>query len=264
MAEFIGIRNNAELRKKTNLVLNNLRQGIAVKRAGICCCRKSFSPADYLRAISKAELDFKPLKVNKTQTAAYTESDIAHPRLYQTLREWRDRQDAEQGVKHFQIMHQSMLIQIVVHLSDSKAELEKIPGVGPKTMAKYGDALTAMVAEYRREHGVTAVKLPKPKASSAGEGKIKNTAPSGTRDISLQMFQDGMTIAEIAGKRGLVESTIETHLCFFIENGRLEIGKLLSTEQQKEIEAVLDKLQDNYIYGQIRMLLTRRNYQAGR
>ncbi|VAW38809.1 DNA repair and recombination protein, putative helicase [hydrothermal vent metagenome] len=267
---------NAELRKKLNLVLNNLRQEIAVKRAGICCCLKGFSPADYLRAISKAELDFKPLKVKKTQTAAYTESDIAHPRLYQTLREWRDQQAAEQGVKHFQIMHQSMLIQIVVRLPDSKAELEKIPGVGPKTMAKYGDALTAMVAEYRREHGVTTVKLPETKVSSAGEGKIKNTAPSGTRDISLQMFQDGMTIAEIAGKRGLVESTIETHLCFFIENGRLEIGKLLSTEQQKEIEAVLDKLQtnslsevkaalqDNYTYGQIRMLLAWRNYQAGR
>ena len=53
------------------------------------------------------------------------------------------------------------------------------------------------------------------------------------------MFLDGLTIAEIAKERGLVQSTIEGHLCFFVENGRLDINKLLSSEQQQAISEKL-------------------------
>lgn len=263
---------NAELRKKIDRALNNLKLEIAVKRAGISCCQNSFSPADYLRAISKAELDFIPRKVNKAQAPAYTESDIAHPKLYQTLREWRNRLAAEQDVEYFQIIHQRVLIQIAVRLPDDKTELKKIPGVGPKTMEKYGDDLAAMVAKYRREQGITTVDIPAPKAVPAkAEPALKKAASPGTRDVSLRMFQDGMTIAEIAAERGLAQSTIESHLCFFIKNGRLDINSLLSSEQQNAIEEVLDKLQtnslsevkaamgDNYTYGQLKMVVARRN-----
>jgi len=46
------------------------------------------------------------------------------------------------------------LIQIVVSLPDNRRALKKIKGVGKKTLEKYGQDILALVAAYRKKHGV--------------------------------------------------------------------------------------------------------------
>ena len=145
---------NKELGKKIGNALNNLKQEILVKLAGIKSCKKGFSASYYLRAISKAEVDFIPAKEKKSQTPVYSESDIEHPELFRHLKDWRSRKAKEQGLAHFQILHQRVLIQIVVNLPDNKTDLKKINGVGKKTLEKYGQDILAMVAGYRQKHGI--------------------------------------------------------------------------------------------------------------
>jgi superfamily II DNA helicase RecQ len=70
----------------------------------------------------------------------------------------------EQGVAHFQILHQRVLIQIAVSLPDNRKELKKIKGVGKKTLEKYGEQLLEMVTAYRKKHGIERVTLPEVKA----------------------------------------------------------------------------------------------------
>jgi len=89
------------------------------------------------------------------------------------------------------------------------------------------------------------------------------------------MFNKGLTIAGIAKERGLVQSTIEGHLSFFVEKGKLDINKLLSPEKQQAIEKELatdhnnslsevkTALGDNYSYGEIRMMLACQKHLAG-
>ncbi|MBW1890049.1 MAG: HRDC domain-containing protein [Deltaproteobacteria bacterium] len=144
---------NSELRKKTTYALNNLKQEIAVKLAGVQCCEKGFSPSSYLRAVSAAEIDFLPQKNKKTQPPTYTEADVDHPELFQSLKEWRSRKAEEKEVAHFHILHQQVLIQIAVSLPDNMADLRKIKGVGKKTVEKYGEDLVALVAGYRQNMG---------------------------------------------------------------------------------------------------------------
>jgi superfamily II DNA helicase RecQ len=151
---------NRELGKKIGNALNNLKQEIFVKLAGVKSCEKEFSPPQYLRSISKAEVDFNPEKAKKTQTVDYNESDIEHPELFQQLKDWRARMAKKQGLAHFQILHQRVLIQIVVNLPGSRTQLKKINGVGKKTLEKYGDNILALVAGYRQKHGIDGVKLP--------------------------------------------------------------------------------------------------------
>ena len=258
---------NKELGKKIGTALNNLKQEIVVKLAGIRACENGFSPSQYLRSISDSEINFSPGKSKKTQTPDYGESDIEHPELFMHLKDWRSRKAREQSVAYFQILHQRVLIQIAVCLPDNTTDLKKIRGVGKKTLEKYGEELLALVAAYRKKHRIDKVILPdikdvSPKKTSHG----KATTVSDTKQISFDMFSKGFTIARIAEERGLVESTIQGHLCFFVEKGKIDINKLLSPEKQASIEAALaqvsnhsfkavkDVLGDNFSYGEIKLM----------
>ncbi|MEA2039607.1 MAG: helix-turn-helix domain-containing protein [Thermodesulfobacteriota bacterium] len=266
---------NTELRKKIGNALTNLKKEIAVKVAGIQCCEKGFTPSSFLRAVSAAEIDFIPEKEKKLRPKAYTESDVAHPELFQTLKDWRSRKAKEEEVAHFQVLHQQVLLQIVVYLPDNTADLKKIKGVGKKTIEKYGEELVKLVLAYREKHGIENVVLTEPKKLPEESTPAKDAAPPfGTKDTSLDMFNNGLTVARIAKERGLVQSTIERHLTFFVEKGKLDIDKLLSPEKQHSIEKELaadsnnslsevkNALGDDYSYGEIKMMLAYQKHLA--
>jgi DNA-directed RNA polymerase subunit F len=266
---------NTELRKKIGNALSNLKKEIAVKVAGVQCCEKGFTPSSLLRAVSAAEIDFTPKKEKKRRSLAYTESDVAHPELFQTLKDWRSSKAKEEDVACFQVLHQRILIQIVVCLPDNAADLRKINGVGKKTIEKYGEELVRLVLAYRKKHGIEKVVLPEPKKLPKENTPAKDAAPPfGTKQTSLDMLNNGLTIARIAQERGLVQSTIEGHLSFFVEKGELDINKLLSSEKQQAIEKELatdhnnslsevkSALGDDYSYGEIKMMLACRKHPA--
>jgi hypothetical protein len=258
---------NTELRKKIGNALSNLKKEIAVKIAGVKCCEKGFSPSNFLRAVSAAEIDFSPEKEKKRLPPEYTESDIAHPELFQTLKDWRSRKAREKDVAPFQVLHQRVLILIVVCLPDNTVDLRKINGVGKKTIEKYGEELVQLVSAYRKKYGIEEVVLPDIKTLS-GENTTANkeASHSDTKQTSLDMFNKGLTVDRIAQERGLVQSTIEGHLAFFVEKGKLDINKLLSPEKQQTIakelavdhnnsfKEVKNALGDDYSYGEIRMM----------
>ena len=143
---------NKELRKKLTNVLNNTKKEISVKLAGIESCAEAFIPGKYLHALATAEIDFQPLKTKKKAPPKYTEADIAHPDLFESLRSWRSAKASELDIAHFQILYQRVLINIVVELPDTLVTLKKIPGVGKMTIEKYGDEIVAVVRDYRKKH----------------------------------------------------------------------------------------------------------------
>jgi PIF1-like helicase/Helix-turn-helix domain/HRDC domain len=249
---------NKELDKKLSLSLTNLKREIAIKLAGINSCKQGFSPTDYLGAIFRAEIKFIPEKGKKSQVPGYTESDIEHPQLFGQLKEWRTRMAKQENIAHFQVLHQRVLIQIVVCLPDNPADLSKIKGVGKKTLEKYSKEILGMVLAYREKHGIQTVTLPAPKKSEPDKGKPdkkesgkRKALPGDTQQISFDLFNKGMSIPKIAEERGLVESTIQNHLCFFIQTGQLEINQLLSPGKQQAIGEKLSPTSDNFL-GQIK------------
>ncbi|MCF6247809.1 MAG: helix-turn-helix domain-containing protein [Desulfobacula sp.] len=287
---------NKELSKRIRNTLNNLKQEIAVKQAGIQVCENGFSPSLYLRAVSKAEIEFVPGKIKKPQMPDYTETDIEHPKLFQLLKDWRSQTAKEEDIAHFKILHQRVLIQIVVGLPDNETDLKKIKGVGQKTFEKYGDDLLGIVKDYRREQGIKTVILPvaKPgpekqvspnnrKSGNQVSGKdITGQQESGTdtKQISFDLFNKGLPTDQIARERSLVENTIIGHLGFFIEKGELNINKLVSLEKQTAIEKQLikvkasknaltgglkrikDELGSDFSYGEIKLVLAHQAHQA--
>lgn len=254
---------NKEIGKKTKILCSLLREETAVKLAAVECCADGFSVTQYLRAISTAEIKTvakkEPARPVKT-AVSYSEADIDHPELFETLRAWRAKRAAEEGVPHFQILHQKTLIQIAVNLPDSLKSLMKIKGIGKKLAARYGAELTAIVADFRQRNDIVDVILPQISDAAIEELQEpkepqKSKAPQiDTKKLSLELFLTGLTVAQIAAKRELVISTIEGHLAHFVGRGELAVDSLVSPEKQQVIEEKLCQMPDKKL-GEIRSAL---------
>jgi hypothetical protein len=263
---------NKAILKKINQARKRLQAEIDVKLAAVKSCERGFSPGTYFRAISAAvtHSDAKPAK---PAAATYSETDITHRDLFESLKAWRSDKAQAEGVAHFQVLHQKALIQIAVTLPDSLTALKRIKGIGKRLAERYGEELVALVDSYRREHGIETVALPEPAAPKA---KVhgKKEPRTETKQISLTMFEKGLSIAQIAKERELVPSTIEGHLAHFVETGELAIERLLPADKRQRIERELARaetlswrdikqaLGDDISYGEIKLVQAHLKHEA--
>ena len=250
VASFQVETDNKEIRKKAKDLCKWLQEETAVKLAVVRCCGSGFTSAKYLKAVSSVEIDTKP-KREKKETPTYTEADVGHPEVFQTLKEWRNRTAKAENVAHYQVLHQKTLVQIAVNLPNSLPELTRIKGIGQKLAEKYGAELVALIAKYREKHGIQAVFLPtgatpEPDARNTEHAKVAGEPKVSTRLLTLQYFNQGLTIAQIAKKRGYVFSTIESHLAQCLELGEVTIDRLLSQEKRQQLEQIILPLEEKY------------------
>ena len=264
---------NRDIGKTLDQNLKYVRREILVKRAAVQSCEKGFSPQRYLRAISRAELDAdaQAAKPVKAQAPEYSESDIENPELFRQLKAWREAKAKEKGVQAYRVIHLQTLIQIAVHLPGTFAALKQVRGLGEKSMAEYGGELLGIVTAYREKHKIDTVNLPEPSTVNDDAKTTGKPAPE-TRQVTLAMFRDGMDLSRIAAERGLVESTVESHLSFFVETGELSVDTLLSPEKFRLIEEKIVEtggnsmkdvklaLADQVTYGDIRMVIAHRRW----
>jgi hypothetical protein len=85
--------------------------------------------------------------------------------------------------------------------------------------------------------------------SGQGEGK-KAPQPKkkpDTKTVSLQLFDEGRTVEEIAKERSLAVTTIQGHIAHWVEQGEIDISRLLSQAALDEIAAAFKQLETNYL-----------------
>lgn len=88
-----------------------------------------------------------------------------------------------------------------------------------------------------------------------------------SKHISLQLFQSGKTIGEIAEARGMTTGTIETHLTAFIASGEIQLHDLvpetkaatlleaIENTENRQAGALKTLLGDDFSFGEIRAAL---------
>ena len=253
---------NQDVRKHLQDAARELQQEGAVKLAGVLSCREGFSPGQYLRALSVAAMEAK--KPRPKAAPAYTEADVGHPELFEALQQWRKEKAEDEGVPPYRVLHQKTLVQIAVHLPDTLTELKRVRGIGKQLAARYGQELTALVADYRREHGIVSVDLPEPAQPQPPE---KEKPKEDTKKITLEAFQRGLPIPQIAAERGLANATIEGHLAHFVARGEVDIHAVVADDKRRAIEEQIETtrgrslkkiktaLGDDCTYGEIKLVL---------
>ena len=266
LAAFSFGTDNKALRKSLNQAVEDLRHELAVKTTGVDSCREGFATAAHLGALAKARIDTEP-KGPPTGPGFEPRPGAAEDSgLPGALRRWRDQQAQEEeraGLVHHRVLTRAVLKQIAATLPQDPAALVAVKGLGKPSVARYGQAILGLVADWCRGQGIDPAALPRP----GQPGKpAADTSEAGTRLISYRLYQEGLSIADIADRRALKPTTIEGHLAHYIRVGELSVTDFIDEEKIARISAVLAQtgpeelglarqtLGEDYSYGEIKMV----------
>jgi ATP-dependent DNA helicase RecQ len=184
--------------------------------------------------------------------------------LLQQLKETRRGIANEENVPAYIVLSDATLMELATYLPHNKEEFLKISGFGQVKLEKYGKQFWDVVAAYCREHNLSSrihQKTPK---------RIRRERPerdTDTKQRSLELFREGNPISKIAEIRNLSQSTVESHLAFYIEHKILSIEKVMNPLKIPAIQQAIqlvgstaltpvkELLGDDYSFGEIRMVM---------
>jgi len=108
----------------------------------------------------------------------------------------------------------------------SEEEFLKIDGVGKVKLEKYGDLFIKAIINFQKEKTVRA------------------KADGSTYTITLEMYQSGLSVDEIAVKRNLGVGTITSHLAKLYTDGHpIDLSSYITIEEIAKIAEAKIKLE---------------------
>jgi ATP-dependent DNA helicase RecQ len=163
--------------------------------------------------------------------------------LFDRLRHLRKKVADSQGVPPYVIFHDSSLRLMAQLKPNSLEEFGRISGVGQRKLQQYSDIFLAAIRDFYQE------------------------SLSPTQLMTLQYYQDGLSIEEIAKVRELTVGTIAEHLVRLLEAGQsIDIDRLVSPDKQRIIllaiarlgdrssKTIKEELGDRYSYEEIKLV----------
>jgi len=96
-----------------------------------------------------------------------------------------------------------------------------------------GKNITHLLEHYQNTHK----NIPPIPREEVVQAKVRED----TKSISLHLYKDGKSIDEIARERGLVRSTIESHLLSFIPSGEIKLDDIVPAEKQMVIRQAIQR-----------------------
>jgi hypothetical protein len=260
------LSDNSAVKKVLEDGVKNLKKDFFVKNACFIALQNGFTATAYLRAKANAELDFSAAKNTPASTSlAYSGApkNTPNPILFVRLKQWRESMAETHNMILYEVLPTNALIEIVQVLPLNLPALKKIKGIGAAKSQRFGAALIAIIQGYCTEYKVQTNQM----SAFVADALAIKPPKMDTKKVSLELFNAGKNLDEIASERGFVRNTIEGHLAHFVGTGELDIFTLLSRDQVAEIEDFFRKnntassaeakahFQDNYSYGQLKMVL---------
>ncbi len=223
-------------------------------------------------------------KPGRQKIYARGDDEIAAPdapgteELFQHLRALRKQLADEQGVPPYVVFPDTSLQEMARQRPQTQRQFELIPGVGARKLAAFYNIFTSEIRAYCEDHGLEmelgTVKPPKVKAveTTPKENTPSSLPGSVTRQLTLAMFLQGLSMDEIAQRRNMSRGTILTHLTELLESGEpLDMERLIRLERYNVIadalrevggellKPVKEFLGDEYAYDEIRLVRAAEN-----
>ena len=185
----------------------------------------------------------------KTTDSNYNPRQAEAEILYDKLRVLRKQIADLQSIPPYVIFADSTLKLMAQLQPKNITEFNKISGVNQHKSEQYGEPFLSLIQEYTRSQ-----ELPKP-------------LPTPSQMTTLQLYQQGLDIAEIARQRDLASSTICTHLGELLEmNQPITLEKLVAPEKQKiiidaiyqhgdlSLKTLKESLGESYSYDELKLV----------
>ncbi|NDA61010.1 MAG: RecQ family ATP-dependent DNA helicase, partial [Chitinophagia bacterium] len=185
-----------------------------------------------------------PLQVSTVYEPTIYQSLPYEKELLALLKKTRSVLAKEENIPPYLIFSDSTLLDLCTYLPLTREDIVRINGFGTYKTEKYGNAFLELIQTYSSQNQLPSQmhQLPgkKLKKSTTATGSIRTK--SDTKQLSLQLFREGLDVAAIAESRQLSEATIEQHLCHFLEIGEISIDKLVSESKQVLIRGIANKV----------------------
>ena len=196
-----------------------------------------------LTTVQKINIEKQEIKETKNKSVANS--------LFETLRKLRYEISKEESVPAYVIFSDAALRQMETERPMSDTELLAIDGVGKAKLEKYGEAFIKVIQDFQKAKGT------------------KKKKEATTYKETLELYKNGLTVAEIAQKRKLGLSTIMSHLAkLYVDGADIDLRPFISdaevsqiAEAQIKLESpnalkpYFDYFEEKIDYGKIRLAL---------
>ena len=210
------------------------------------------------------------IAISPTEPAAETSDVTTHSieaqALYNRLHKLRKQYADANKVPPYVVFADSSLRLMAQQQPQTLAQFAKISGVGARKLAQYGEMFTAEIRAFRGESGLSVQTESDPTPPLAAHPPSKSDV-SQTHLQTLDFYQQGLDITEIAVERRMRETTIIEHLIKLMEcSYEVNLDRIVSLDRQGSIEQAINQvgaarlnpirahLGDDYSYEEIKLV----------
>ncbi len=230
---------------------------------------------DKSQSVLRGETTVELIKVTikEDKKAALASKSSAHEYfkdLVDDLKRIRTIFAKRENVPPYVVFSDATLIEMATFLPRNETEMRQISGVGDLKLEKYAaDFLREIKSYCARNELESRINLKSPKRERVKGRTKRDASGKDTYQISLEMFQSGLSLAKIAAARELTQTTIETHLIRFIQSGEVNLEDIVSADKIETIRnavirfsetgalsPVKEFLGEDYSYAEIRAVMT--------
>lgn len=196
---------------------------------------------------------------------------VPHPYiqvLFDNLKHLRTRLAKTENIPPYIVFSDVTLVEMATYLPQNESEMRKISGIGDLKYQKYGADFLREIKTYCAKNNLASrIGLRSPKRERKARTK-RDANGKDTYHTSLEMFQSGRSVADIAKERGITENTVEGHLARFIASGEVGLEQLVPDQKIEPIREAIIKfadtnalspikefLGDEYRYGEIKAVI---------
>jgi len=155
----------------------------------------------------------------------------AHRALFDELRGVRKQIADEAGVPPFVVFSDATLVEMAASRPRDERELLAITGVGEHKLRKYGAQFLAAIDDYRR------------RTAPGGDSGAPGLDLSDTQRDTFTLYRQGLSLPEMASRRGLKELTVVAHLEELSAAGLdVDLRRFVDADKIPLIEARLEEL----------------------
>lgn len=207
-----------------------------------------------------------PVQTTLSREPAIYQQHAYEKELFEQLKKLRNQLAHADNVPAYLIFSDSTLLDLATYLPLDRKDLPGISGFGAFKIEKYGLPFLELIQDYCRDHGlVSQMQLQKPQRSRKSPQPRERVSDS--KRVSLELYRQDKSIANIAEERQLSVTTIENHLGYYINSGELDINELVNPDKQDRIaetfvrlggsslKALKDQLPAGISYGEIKWMV---------
>ncbi len=220
------------------------------------------------RAVLAGTRPVELIRVTEAEDQRAAEAPAYSDELFRKLKSLRSKFAQAENVPPYIVFSDAALVEMATFLPQTLDELGRISGVGEIKLGRYGVDFVACVQTYCVPLGLASRMKLKTRQRSRKSRTAKNANGQSSFEVSLELFESGMTPAEIARERGFTQSTIENHLIRYLPTGEVTIEDIVSPEKidpirralsesgdQESLSPILERLGPDYTYGEIRAVI---------